>query len=196
MKIINCGDRAVLVECADAATARTLRRQIAERWPTVLGANTVLVRASAAEVRAVIASAASEPAAETAEVRPQRTHRIGVHYDGPDLAFVSQVTGLSVKEVITAHTSRPWRVSFAGFAPGFAYLTDGDLRLQVPRLASPRTRVPAGAVGLAGQFSGIYPRESAGGWPLLGHTDTPLWDVAASPPALLQPGDQVLFEAR
>ncbi|HNP11666.1 MAG TPA: carboxyltransferase domain-containing protein, partial [Mycobacterium sp.] len=89
----------------------------------------------------------------------------------------------------------PWRVGFGGFAPGFAYLVGGDPRLAVPRRAEPRTRVPAGSVGLAGEFSGVYPRESPGGWQLIGRTDAVLWDIDRTPPALLRPGMWVRFRA-
>jgi KipI family sensor histidine kinase inhibitor len=116
-----------------------------------------------------------------------------VHYDGPDLAEISGLTGLAPREVVAAHTQTPWRVAFAGFAPGFAYLTGGDSRLQVPRRSEPRTSVPAGSVGLAGEFSAVYPRSSPGGWQLLGHTDAILWDVDRQPPALLRPGSVVRF---
>ena len=92
-------------------------------------------------------------------------------YDGPDLAEVARLTGLDEDEVVAAHTGTPWRIAFGGFAPGFAYLTGGDARLRVPRRDEPRTTVPAGAVGLAGEFSGVYPRPSPGGWQLIGSTD-------------------------
>lgn len=92
-----------------------------------------------------------------------------------------------------AHTGQTWTVAFVGFAPGFGYLTGQDRRLHVPRRSDPRVRVPAGAVGLAGEFSGIYPRESPGGWQLLGRTPTPVWDLDRDPPALLQPGIRVRF---
>lgn len=118
---------------------------------------------------------------------------IPVRYDGPDLEEVAAHTGLTVDEVVAAHTSTHWRVGFGGFAPGFAYLVGGDPRLEVARRAEPRTRVPAGSVGLAGTFSGIYPRESPGGWQLLGTTDVVLWDVERRPPALLVPGTTVRF---
>jgi KipI family sensor histidine kinase inhibitor len=118
---------------------------------------------------------------------------IRVHYDGPDLEEVCKLTGLSAREVVAAHTQTPWRVAFSGFAPGFAYLCGGDGRLQVPRRAEPRTSVPAGSVGLAGEFSAVYPRSSPGGWQLLGHTEAMLWDVERQPPALLQPGSVVRF---
>lgn len=121
------------------------------------------------------------------------TIEIPVVYDGPDLDEVCKLTGLTRDEVVNAHTSTPWRVAFTGFSPGFAYLCGGDSRLQVPRRSEPRTSVPAGSVGLAGEFSAVYPRSTPGGWQLLGHTDAVLWDVDRQPPALLQPGSTVRF---
>ncbi|MGW0162239.1 5-oxoprolinase subunit B family protein [Mycobacterium sp. NPDC003323] len=118
---------------------------------------------------------------------------IEVTYDGADLADVAQLTGLTVEEVVAAHTGSLWQVGFGGFAPGFAYLVGGDPRLQVPRRAEPRTRVPAGSVGLAGEFSGVYPRESPGGWQLIGRTSAVLFDVERAQPALLTPGMTVAF---
>lgn len=118
---------------------------------------------------------------------------IEVTYDGADLDAVAELTGLSTAEVIAAHTGTLWRVGFGGFAPGFAYLVGGDPRLQVPRRDEPRTRVPAGSVGLAGEFSGVYPRESPGGWQLIGRTDAALFDVTREKPALLTPGMTVAF---
>ncbi len=114
-------------------------------------------------------------------------------YDGPDLGDVARLTGLREGEVVAAHTGTEWRVAFGGFAPGFAYLMGGDPRLWVPRRESPRTRVPVGAVGLAGEFSGIYPRESPGGWQLIGRTELPMWDLDRDPPALLAAGTTVRF---
>lgn len=118
-----------------------------------------------------------------------------VVYDGPDLDEVSRLVGLRPDEVVEAHTATPMRVGFGGFAPGFAYLVGGDTRLHVPRRAEPRTRVPAGSVGLAGEFSGVYPRETPGGWQLIGRTDAVLWDVDRPAPALLTPGSWVQFRA-
>lgn len=120
---------------------------------------------------------------------------IDVIYDGPDLDEVSRLTGLSTDQVVAAHTATPWRVGFGGFAPGFAYLVGGDPRLEVPRRAEPRTKVPVGSVGLAGEFSGIYPRESPGGWQLIGRTGEVLWDLDRERPALLTPGMTVRFRA-
>lgn len=120
---------------------------------------------------------------------------IDVTYDGEDLDDVARLTGLTPDEVVAAHTGQPWRVGFSGFAPGFAYLVGGDDRLAVPRRSDPRTRVPVGSVGLAGEFSGIYPRESPGGWQLIGHTSAVLWDTGRDNPALLIPGMWVRFQA-
>lgn len=118
---------------------------------------------------------------------------IAVRYDGPDLAEVARMTGLSEDAVIAAHTGTPWRVAFTGFAPGFGYLVGGDTRLVVPRRATPRAVVPAGSVGLAGEYSGVYPRASPGGWQIIGRTDAVFWDADRTPPALLRPGVQVRF---
>jgi KipI family sensor histidine kinase inhibitor len=121
------------------------------------------------------------------------TIEIPVRYDGPDLTAVAEHTGLSTQEIIAAHTGTDWRVAFGGFAPGFAYLSWGDPRLTVPRREEPRTSVAAGSVGLAGDYSAIYPRSSPGGWQLIGHTDVVVFDAEREPPALLQPGMSVRF---
>jgi KipI family sensor histidine kinase inhibitor len=120
---------------------------------------------------------------------------IDVVYDGADLDEVAELTGLTTTQVIDAHTANPWNVGFCGFAPGFAYLVGGDPRLAVPRRSDPRPSVPAGSVGLAGEFTGIYPRRSPGGWQLIGRTDAALWDIDRPAPALLTPGTWVQFRA-
>jgi KipI family sensor histidine kinase inhibitor len=120
---------------------------------------------------------------------------IDVVYDGADLNEVAERTGLTTAQVIKAHTASPWQVGFCGFAPGFAYLVGGDPGLVVPRRSEPRSAVPAGAVGLASEFTGIYPRRSPGGWQLIGHTDAVLWDIDRPNPALLTPGTWVQFRA-
>lgn len=123
------------------------------------------------------------------------TVRIDTVYQGPDLEHVAALVGLSAEGVVAAHTAALWRVAFCGFAPGFAYLTGGDPRLAVPRRDRPRPDVPSGAVGLADEFSGVYPRSSPGGWQLIGRTDTVLWDPRRERPALLRPGMSVTFRA-
>lgn len=158
--------------------------------PGLVGAEPV--RAWAEQVAR--AEAAAEPGAD--RVRgPDDVLRIPVRYTGEDLEHVARLTGLDPDGVIAAHTGSLWTVAFTGFAPGFGYLVGGDPRLQVPRRESPRTRVPAGAVGLAGPYTGVYPRSSPGGWQLIGHTAIPVWDAAGDPPALLRPGVRVRFEA-
>lgn len=118
---------------------------------------------------------------------------LAVRYDGDDLAEVAALLGITPREVVERHTTSRWRVAFGGFAPGFAYLVTDHDGLRVPRRATPRTAVPAGSVGLAGEFSGVYPRSSPGGWQLIGRTEATLWDVHAEPPALLRPGVEVRF---
>jgi KipI family sensor histidine kinase inhibitor len=118
---------------------------------------------------------------------------IPVRYDGEDLAEVATLTGLSVEEVIARHTASDYTVAFCGFAPGFGYLVGGDPKLHVPRRQSPRTRIPAGSVALAGIFSGVYPKASPGGWQIIGTTPLQMWDLRRDPGALLQPGYRVRF---
>ncbi|MGA1420095.1 MAG: 5-oxoprolinase subunit PxpB [Ilumatobacteraceae bacterium] len=118
---------------------------------------------------------------------------IAVRYDGVDLADVARACSLTVEQVITLHSEAEYEVSFCGFAPGFAYLSGLPRELHLPRRSSPRTRVPAGSVAIAATYSAVYPRESPGGWHLLGTTTANLWDVSRGQPALLQPGIRVRF---
>jgi KipI family sensor histidine kinase inhibitor len=118
---------------------------------------------------------------------------IPVVYDGADLAEVARRTGLTAEEVVRRHAAADYTVAFSGFAPGFGYLTGLPAELHVPRRDSPRTAVPAGAVAIAGEYAGVYPRRSPGGWQLLGRTDAVLWDADRDPPALLSPGTRVRF---
>jgi KipI family sensor histidine kinase inhibitor len=120
---------------------------------------------------------------------------IDVVYDGPDLDDVAALVGVSAEQLVSRHTAATWRVAFNGFAPGFGYLVTDDDWFDVPRRSSPRTEVPAGSVGLAGAFSGAYPRRGPGGWQLIGRTDAALWRPRDSRPALLTPGAAVRFRA-
>ena len=130
---------------------------------------------------------ASEPAQAPEEVD------IPVTYDGPDLPALAKLTGLSIAEVVERHAAPLYVVAFCGFAPGFAYLNGLDPLLRLPRRDTPRTRVPAGSVAVADEFTGVYPTASPGGWHLLGRTEAVLWDVDRDPPALLAPGTRVRF---
>jgi KipI family sensor histidine kinase inhibitor len=118
---------------------------------------------------------------------------IPVVYDGADLDEVGELTGWGADGVVERHTADEWTVAFCGFAPGFGYLVSDTGRWSVPRRSTPRTKVPPGAVGLAGEFSGVYPRESPGGWQLIGRTDLEVFDLDRDPPALLAPGTRVRF---
>lgn len=116
---------------------------------------------------------------------------VPVRYDGADLPTVAGYWNVAVPTVVRRLIGTEFRVAFCGFAPGFAYLTGLPAGLAVPRLPTPRPRVPAGSVALAGLYAGIYPTASPGGWLLVGHTDLPLFDVHADPPARLTPGTRV-----
>ncbi|MFJ1954109.1 allophanate hydrolase subunit 1 [Streptomyces microflavus] len=122
---------------------------------------------------------------------------IPVVYDGPDLDEVAALWGVGADEVPALHSRTAFRVAFCGFAPGFGYLTGLPERLHVPRRTTPRTKVPAGALALAGPYTGVYPRPSPGGWQLIGRMVDPaaLWDPAREPAALLGPGTRVRFVA-
>jgi KipI family sensor histidine kinase inhibitor len=123
-----------------------------------------------------------------------RLVRIPVTYDGEDLDEVAHRTGLTRQMVIEIHCSREYRAYMLGFAPGFAYLGNLDSRLALPRRDSPRKRVPAGSVAIAELQTAVYPSSTAGGWHLIGRTDLEMFDIGRDPPALLAPGDRVVFE--
>lgn len=162
----------------------------------VPGAASVLVRFDASKVdRAELHETLTmlQPAPESAAEEQEVV--VPVLYDGEDLAASARLLGVSAAELVCRHQAVPWRVLFSGFAPGFAYLRADDELFDTPRRAEPRTRVPAGAVGLAGRYSGIYPRASPGGWQLIGRTPLELWSLDRDPPGLLVPGTTVRFEA-
>ena len=201
--VFDYGDHALMLQCG--STAEVLAWVDALRAAAVPGvvdvvpaARTVLVKLDSPRLQGVTRQRLRKMRV-TADVdaRADRSADVVVDvvYDGPDLAEVANHTGLTTAQVIDAHTSTLWRVGFSGFAPGFAYLVDGDARLRVPRRAEPRTSVPAGSVGVAGEFSAIYPRQSPGGWQLIGHTDAVLWDLERPNPALLTQGMWVQFRA-
>ncbi|WP_299927680.1 allophanate hydrolase subunit 1 [uncultured Nocardioides sp.] len=200
VRLLPYGDRALLVELGSTgeavAYAAALRALGADAVGEIVpAARTVLAvageGAAVSDLRQVLAGVC--PAAGSVDADDTPLVEVPVVYDGDDLADVAELTGLSVEEVVAAHTGQTWQVAFGGFAPGFGYLIGEDDRLHVPRRAESRTRVPAGAVGLAGEYSGIYPRASPGGWQLLGRTDATLWDIERDPPALLAPGVRVRF---
>ena len=144
-----------------------------------------------ATIRAALRRAVGGPAPA-----PGPLVEIPVRYggpDGPDLAEVAERTGHSEAEVVALHAGHEYRVYLVGFVPGFPYLGVLPAELELPRRTTPRVRVPAGSVAIAGRQTGIYPSPTPGGWHLIGRTDAPIWDARRNPPALLAPGDRVLF---
>ncbi|TYP86811.1 KipI family sensor histidine kinase inhibitor [Blastococcus xanthinilyticus] len=200
MRAVPYGDRAVLLEVAGAEALAGLRAALlatplAGQVDLVPAARTLLVVLDrpptdldlAALRRLVPAAPAAGGAAAAVE--------LAVVFDGPDLDEVAERTGRSADAVVAGLTGARLTVAFGGFAPGFGYLTGLPPELHVPRRATPRTRVPAGAVGLAGPYAGVYPRASPGGWQLVGRTAAVLFDVDRDPPALLSPGTAVRLRA-
>lgn len=204
--LLPCGDSAFLVELPELTAVVAYYRGLTGAGASagvsvpegiidvVPAARTVLVTfdpetISPSEVRHWLESA--EPAFDVAS--SGREVIIEVSYGGPDLAETAQFLGMTETELVKLHTSSEWTAAFSGFAPGFVYLVTTHERLRVPRRNTPRTAVPAGSVGLAGEFSGVYPRSSPGGWQLIGTTTAALWDASKAEPALIRPGDLVRF---
>jgi len=201
VRVLPCGSAALLVEVDDLEAVLGLYDALrADPPPGVVdlvpAARTVLV---------VLDPRVSTPAAVAGAVRsvPWRPERrregalvtVPVVYDGDDLAEAAAALGCDPPELVRRHTAAEWTVAFCGFAPGFGYLTAPQWRVEVPRRAVPRTRVPQGAVALAAGYSGVYPRASPGGWQLVGRTALPVFDPDRDPPALLAPGTRVRFTA-
>jgi KipI family sensor histidine kinase inhibitor len=188
------GDRGALVEVDDSAAAVRLAQHLrvsCDRLVDVVpGHRTVLVTWTgvAPDLVALAAAVAGDHATPAG-----RSVELSVHYDGPDLDELARLTGLSVEEVCARHAAAEYTVAFLGFQPGFGYLLGLDPQLEVTRLAEPRTRVPGGSVAIAGPYSGVYPRDSPGGWRLLGRTDAVLFAPNRPDPALVAAGDRVRF---
>lgn len=192
------GESAFLVEADGPEAAQGLRRSLSAEpidgvTALVPGRSSLLVEFDALSVDADIVEgqlASRRPLARAAA----RRRVIPVVYDGPDLAEVAELVRLPTTAVVEAHAAGEHRVLFGGFAPGFAYLGGLPQAWRVPRLATPRTRTPAGSVGVADGMTGIYPAELPGGWRLIGRTPVVLFDPRRQPPAYLEPGDRVRFE--
>ncbi|MFD3652385.1 allophanate hydrolase subunit 1 [Streptomyces sp. NPDC058620] len=213
VRVLSVGPDALLIECAsgdeaEALHAELLRRRARGELPAVRdlvpGARTVLLDGITYTGRDGGVRGREQFAAELASWRIPGLRRatgeaveIPVVYDGPDLADVAEAWGVGVAEVPRMHAETEFRVAFCGFAPGFGYLTGLPGHLHVPRRATPRTSVGAGAVALAGPYTGVYPRDSPGGWQLIGRMPEPgeLWNPAREPAALLAPGTRVRFVA-
>lgn len=199
MRFLPVSLNALLVELADldqtlALLASLQRDPLPGVEELVPAARTILVRFRPASGRLaqLVQAIAARDLSRRAE-RGSTLVEIPVRYDGEDLAEVAQRLGITPEEVVRRHTGSEYTVAFTGFAPGFAYLSGGHPSLDVPRRSTPRTRIPAGAVGLAGTFSGVYPQASPGGWQIIGVTPVAMWNLDREQPALLQPGYRVRF---
>lgn len=196
-RLLPYGESARLLECHDLDDSQRMLRWLEEQQcpqitGIVPGARTLLLQLTSALPGDLVRSMITidpppvPPAAAGLVI-------IEVRYDGSDLDEVTDRLGIDVEDLVGYHTGQDWTVAFCGFSPGFGYLAPTDRELRVPRKASPRTRVPAGSVALADQWSAVYPTASPGGWQLIGSTDAVLFDVRADPPATLSPGTRVRF---
>jgi KipI family sensor histidine kinase inhibitor len=206
MRIRPVGAHALLLDCDDPDQVEAWRAELWRRRSAgelsaaeiVPAARTVLLDGvpDPARTAALVAGWTPRPAdaADAADAAGAEV-QVPVTYDGEDLPAVAAHWGVDVPTVVARLTGTRFRVAFCGFAPGFAYLTGLPAGWAVPRLATPRPRVPAGSVALAGPYAGIYPGASPGGWLLVGRTGLTLFDVAADPPARLTPGTRVRLAA-
>ena len=198
MRFLPVNPTTLLVELADLEATLALFDSLARK--PLEGVEEIIPAARTLMLRFDPETSPSDIAAELAsrdlsarDSGRTRTVEIPVVYDGADLAESAERLGITTEEVIRRHTEADYTVAFTGFAPGFAYLSAPEAGLTVPRRQTPRTRIPAGAVGLAGAFSGVYPRESPGGWQIIGTTPLVMFDPDRDPAALLSPGDGVRF---
>jgi len=198
------GEASLLVELESAASAQALAESL-RAGPiegivgAVPGLRSLLVDLDPLAEASARATTELQVRLHASAVAPPvgRVRTIPVAYGGkvgPDLSDVATLSGLSEDEVVDLHAATELRVLFLGFAPGFAYLGDLPEALRVPRLATPRTRTPAGSVAIAGPMSGIYPAYLPGGWRVIGRTSIALFDPHGDPPAFLAPGDRVRCE--
>jgi KipI family sensor histidine kinase inhibitor len=195
MQVLTAGPGALLAEPDEPADVpllyADLRRDLA-CLDLVPGARTVLLDGPA-DVDAARTYLATWRPSSRPEAAPEREVEVPTTYDGEDLDDVARLWGMTRAEAVATHTGTVFTVAFVGFSPGFAYCTGLPPELAVPRLDRPRPGVPAGSVGLAGEYAGVYPSASPGGWRLLGRTDLTLWDASREEPALLTPGTRVCF---
>ncbi|HEV7433831.1 MAG TPA: 5-oxoprolinase subunit PxpB, partial [Pseudorhizobium sp.] len=200
MRFLSVRENYVLVELADLEETLALYGALEEAPITgireiIPAARTLLIEFDPREVSVASLQPTLDSLGSGKRKAPSAVVvEIPVQYDGEDLPEVASLLGLSEDEVVRLHTDSEYTVAFTGFAPGFAYLSGGDPRLAVPRRTSPRTSVPAGSVGLAGEFSGVYPKSSPGGWQLIGSTSLEMFDINRESAALLQPGYRVRFK--
>jgi KipI family sensor histidine kinase inhibitor len=195
MRLLPCGPGAILAEydtidevmAVDDALRAAALTGIEDVIPA---ARTVLVtfrQVDRAALETLLVPGASTPRARGPLVE------IPVVYDGVDLEEVAAATGLTTEQVIETHSAVEYSAAFLGFTPGWAYLVGLPAELRLPRRSTPRTAITAGSVAIANEFTGVYPTVSPGGWHLLGHTDSRMFDVDRNKPALIMAGDRVRF---
>ncbi|TNB76738.1 5-oxoprolinase/urea amidolyase family protein [Arthrobacter sp. BB-1] len=194
------GTTAVLAELSGlqdvlALQALLLEHPLPGQVEVLAAAETVMVKADSPQAARRLAARLLELDLAVHAQAEGKLVVIEAVYDGEDLADVGRLTGLGAEGVVAAHTGQVWTVAFGGFAPGFGYMVGENQLLEVPRRSSPRTAVPAGSVALAGTYSAVYPRQSPGGWQLIGRTAARMWDLGREQPALVAPGDRVQFRA-
>lgn len=199
MRVLPSGSAALLLELDDLDQVLALYAALSGERPDGV---TDIVPAARTILLTFDPEVADQAAVESAvrRTRPRRGARttgdlveIPVTYDGEDLDDVAALLGCASDEVVRRHTNESWTVAFCGFAPGFGYLVGASGAWDVPRRPSPRTKVPPGSVALAGEFTGVYPRASPGGWQLIGRTEVAVFDLGRDPAALLRPGVPVRF---
>ncbi len=198
MRILPSGDTAWLVELEDLDEVQRYYAALEQAPPDgtvdiVPAARTILVVTDGEQRLQPVRHQLQELSPAHHAGRSEDLVEVPVVYDGADLDEVADLLDCSTEEVAGRHTGQEWVVAFCGFAPGFAYLTGTEHHWDVPRRSSPRTSVPAGSVGLAGPYSGVYPTSSPGGWQLIGRTELAVFDLDRNPPALLRPGTRVRF---
>jgi KipI family sensor histidine kinase inhibitor len=201
MRILPSGSTALLVELEDLDAVLALYAALSAQPPAgvvdvVPAARTVLLVIDPAGTTLAAVAEAVRTTVPRPDLRAEgEVVELPVHYDGADLPELAGLLGIEPAELVDRHTAQEWTVAFCGFAPGFGYLTQLGAPWDVPRRSTPRTAVPPGSVALAGEFSGVYPRQSPGGWQLIGRTDVAVFDAAREPAALLRPGVRVRFVA-
>lgn len=200
MRILQSGSRGLLLELETldevvrryaallAADLPVLDLVPAGRTILLVGDRDTDLAALAVRVRQVGTTAHEQEAGATVE--------IPVRYDGADLSDAAELLGRSPEALVRQHQEEDWTVAFCGFSPGFGYLAGSRFPWATARRTTPRTQVPAGALGLAGEFTGVYPRASPGGWQLIGTALVDVFRPDRDPPALLVPGTRVRFVER
>lgn len=180
------------VERPAAWAAALARLDVAGVVEIVPAESTVVVQCERGR-HAIIGELLDAVEADAVVATPQASLVLDVVYDGPDIAALAALTGLTSDDVVRRHAGGDYEVAFCGFSPGFGYLRGLDPRLDVPRRETPRRSVPVGSIGVAAGYTCVYPSASPGGWHLIGRTATELWNVDHDPPALLTPGRLVRF---